>query len=48
MKVTDELLENNARYAETFTGPLPLPPARHARRGRLHGRPAQRLRASSA
>ena len=28
MSVTDELLENNARYAETFTGPLPLPPAR--------------------
>jgi carbonic anhydrase len=27
--VTDELLINNARYAETFTGPLPLPPARH-------------------
>ena len=29
MSVTDELLENNARYAETFTGPLPLPPAKH-------------------
>jgi carbonic anhydrase len=29
MSVTDELLENNARYAETFTGPLPMPPARH-------------------
>jgi carbonic anhydrase len=29
MSVTDELLENNARYAESFTGPLPLPPARH-------------------
>ena len=28
MSVTDELLENNARYAETFTGPLPLPPAK--------------------
>ena len=28
MSVTDELLENNARYAENFTGPLPLPPAR--------------------
>ena len=28
MSVTDELLENNARYAESFTGPLPLPPAR--------------------
>jgi carbonic anhydrase len=26
--VTDELLANNARYAESFTGPLPLPPAR--------------------
>ncbi|WP_018682010.1 beta-class carbonic anhydrase [Actinokineospora enzanensis] len=29
MSVTDELLANNARYAESFTGPLPLPPARH-------------------
>ena len=28
MSVTDELLANNARYAETFTDPLPLPPAR--------------------
>ncbi|WP_224390881.1 carbonic anhydrase [Pseudonocardia sp. ICBG1293] len=28
MSVTDELLENNARYAENFSGPLPLPPAR--------------------
>jgi carbonic anhydrase len=28
MSVTDELLSNNARYAETFAGPLPLPPAR--------------------
>jgi carbonic anhydrase len=26
--VTDELLANNARYAETFVGPLPLPPAK--------------------
>jgi|SRR5579875_3710119 carbonic anhydrase len=29
MSVTDELLANNARYAQAFTGPLPLPPARH-------------------
>ena len=29
MSVTDELLSNNARYAETFSGPLPLPPSRH-------------------
>jgi carbonic anhydrase len=29
MTVTDELLANNARYAESFTGPLPLPPAKH-------------------
>ncbi|HYS39213.1 MAG TPA: carbonic anhydrase, partial [Pseudonocardiaceae bacterium] len=29
MSVTDELLTNNARYAESFTGPLPLPPAKH-------------------
>jgi carbonic anhydrase len=28
MSVTDELLTNNARYAATFTGPLPLPPSR--------------------
>jgi carbonic anhydrase len=29
LTVTDELLENNARYAESFSGPLPLPPAKH-------------------
>jgi carbonic anhydrase len=30
MSVTDELLENNARYAtDVFGGPKPLPPARH-------------------
>ena len=28
MTVTDELLANNAQYAEGFSGPLPLPPAR--------------------
>jgi carbonic anhydrase len=28
MSVTDALLENNARYAESFEGPLPLPPAK--------------------
>ena len=28
MSVTDEYLANNARYAETFSGPLPLPPSR--------------------
>ncbi len=28
MSVTDELLANNARYARSFSGPLPLPPAR--------------------
>ena len=28
MSVTDELIQNNQRYAETFTGPLPMPPAR--------------------
>jgi carbonic anhydrase len=27
MSATDELLANNARYAEQFTGPLPLTPA---------------------
>ena len=29
MSVTDELLANNARYAQTFSGPLPLPPSKH-------------------
>ncbi|MFF1613688.1 beta-class carbonic anhydrase [Amycolatopsis sp. NPDC058278] len=29
MSVTDELLANNAAYAANFTGPLPLPPAKH-------------------
>jgi carbonic anhydrase len=29
MSVTDELLTNNAAYAATFSGPLPLPPAKH-------------------
>ena len=29
MSVTDEYLANNARYAETFTGPLPMPPSRN-------------------
>ena len=29
MTVTDDLLANNARYAESFTGPLPLPPSKH-------------------
>jgi carbonic anhydrase len=28
MSATDELLANNARYAEQFTGPLPLAPAK--------------------
>ncbi|MEA5367667.1 carbonic anhydrase [Amycolatopsis sp., V23-08] len=29
MSVTDELLANNAEYAAQFSGPLPLPPAKH-------------------
>ncbi|MEJ7628485.1 MAG: carbonic anhydrase [Nocardioidaceae bacterium] len=29
MSVTDELLDANRDYAESFEGPLPLPPARH-------------------
>jgi carbonic anhydrase len=29
MTVTDSLLENNAKYAASFNGPLPLPPAKH-------------------
>jgi carbonic anhydrase len=29
MSVTDELLANNARYAERFSGPLPLPPSKN-------------------
>jgi carbonic anhydrase len=28
MSVTDELLANNQRYAESFSGPLPLPPGK--------------------
>jgi carbonic anhydrase len=28
MSVTDELLANNARYADSFSGPFPLPPAK--------------------
>jgi carbonic anhydrase len=28
MSVTDELLANNAEYAASFSGPLPLPPAK--------------------
>jgi carbonic anhydrase len=28
MSAADELVANNRRYAETFDGPLPLPPAR--------------------
>lgn len=28
MSVTDDYLANNARYAEGFSGPLPLPPAK--------------------
>jgi carbonic anhydrase len=27
MSVTDEYLANNARYAEAFSGPLPMPPS---------------------
>ncbi|MFD1813332.1 beta-class carbonic anhydrase [Rhodococcus gannanensis] len=29
MSVTDDYLRNNAEYARTFSGPLPLPPSRH-------------------
>jgi carbonic anhydrase len=29
MSITDQLLENNTTYAESFQGPLPLPPAKH-------------------
>jgi carbonic anhydrase len=29
MSVTDEYLANNAAYAQTFSGPLPLPPSRN-------------------
>jgi carbonic anhydrase len=29
MTVIDEYLANNARYAETFNGPLPMPPSAH-------------------
>ncbi len=29
MSVTDDYLANNAQYAKTFQGPLPLPPSKH-------------------
>jgi len=29
VSVTDELLANNAEYAAAFSGPLPMPPAKH-------------------
>src|ERR1700745_1633080 len=29
MSATDEYLANNARYAEGFSGPLPMPPSSH-------------------
>jgi carbonic anhydrase len=29
MTFTDEVLANNQRYAESFNGPLPLPPSKH-------------------
>jgi carbonic anhydrase len=29
MSVTDDYLANNAKFAGTFTGPLPLPPSKH-------------------
>ncbi|MFV0496519.1 beta-class carbonic anhydrase [Mycobacterium sp.] len=29
MTVTDDYLANNAKYASTFQGPLPMPPSRH-------------------
>src|SRR6187549_3751384 len=29
MSVTDQLLENNEKYAADFSGPLPLPPSKH-------------------
>jgi carbonic anhydrase len=29
VSVTDELLANNEKYAASFSGPLPMPPAKH-------------------
>src|SRR5499427_2749756 len=29
MSATEQYLANNARYAETFSGPLPMPPSAH-------------------
>ena len=29
MSITDQLLANNREYAQSFTGPLPLPPSKH-------------------
>ena len=48
MTVTDQLLENNEKYAANFNGPLPLPPVQAHRGPRLHGRPARTCTASSA
>ena len=39
---TNQYLRNNADYAKTFTGPLPLPPAKHTAVV-SHGRAARRL-----
>ncbi|MGH3525561.1 MAG: carbonic anhydrase, partial [Mycobacterium sp.] len=29
MTVTDDYLAHNAKYASSFTGPLPMPPSKH-------------------
>ena len=29
MSITDQLLANNREYAQSFSGPLPLPPSKH-------------------
>ncbi|WP_324289496.1 hypothetical protein [Streptomyces sp. H27-G5] len=41
MSVTDQLLANNAVYAENFTGPLTAASGQARDRGRLHGRAGQ-------
>ena len=37
MSATDDFLANNARYAESFPGQLPLPPSRQNLRSAQHG-----------
>ncbi|WP_284327932.1 hypothetical protein [Demequina litorisediminis] len=44
MPIADELVANNAEYAEAYVADRPLPPRRKARRSRLHGLPPRHVR----